>query len=86
MREADIEVWARHASADAMDAVGQIAMLARADWLDRIRAPSEVQDVAPHCPAGLVWPAAAAKAAAHAAGEMAILCLVWPGRVDHAAG
>lgn len=84
MDQDEIETWIRADPALRSCPVREAVRLAYWDWLERMPAERELRDVADFSLSGVIMPTRAAQAASVVAGELAVVCLVFPAPVDAA--
>ena len=78
MNQPEIDTWAAAATVEQSEAVRSAVRQAATVWAERIGEPVELHDLAAHSVTGMVWQSVAARAAAAAAAELAIVVSIWP--------
>lgn len=83
MDDAEIATWSAWASPATVVSVDALTRAVRDDWRRRIlRDPEEMLALMPWCPGGLIVSELAARAAAQAAAELAVVWHIWPRPLD----
>jgi hypothetical protein len=77
-----VDDWMRAAPAAASRAVLDAARGAMDDWRARVSDAAERIDLEPHCLPRPLDTSRAVQAAGQAAGEVQVIALVWPARLD----